>query len=418
METRTIRPKKSVRRAARQAALPPPETTIHHRTRRERERQRNLRILIGAIAVIVIIILVPVYGYYREVIRLGDHAAAIVDGRTITLEDEARYVGARQGFLGRQIAAAQPTSLPTAAATTTAGASPAASTPSTTPAATTTPTTAEQAASKTLQALQSEQASLTSTGIDSLVEANLINDEAKTRGMTVSQTELDNGLRWLLSPHAPATASGIDPVPATLPVTGTISLDTAKQDETEIVNAGPFLTADQITEEIVKPAVFKTKLIDALSTGPVATTEEEVHARHILVATLEEAQAAKKQIDDGAKFEDVAAKVSTDTGSKANGGDLGWFGKGQMVPEFEQAAFSLPVGKVSDPVKSQFGYHIIQVLEKDPNHPVDPSVVEQHREQGYQSWLSKTQGDQTKVTFEPTSTNGSNWVRDYVAKTS
>jgi peptidyl-prolyl cis-trans isomerase D len=91
---------------------------------------------------------------------------------------------------------------------------------------------------------------------------------------------------------------------------------------------------------------------------------EQIRARHILVDTPELAAAAKKRLDSGEDFAKVAKEMSKDTGSGANGGDLGWFGKGRMVPEFEQAAFSAAIGAVVGPVKTQFGYHLIQVQEK------------------------------------------------------
>ncbi len=87
--------------------------------------------------------------------------------------------------------------------------------------------------------------------------------------------------------------------------------------------------------------------------------ETEVHARHILVATEDDAQAALKRIKAGEDFAKVAKDVSKDPGSE--GGDLGWFTKDRMVPEFAEAAFKLEIGQVSDPVKSQFGWHIIKV---------------------------------------------------------
>jgi len=91
--------------------------------------------------------------------------------------------------------------------------------------------------------------------------------------------------------------------------------------------------------------------------------EEEVHARHILVETEDEAKAVKAELDKGGDFAELAKKKSKDPGA-SDGGDLGFFTKDQMVPEFSQVAFSLEPGKISDPVKSQFGWHIIKVEEK------------------------------------------------------
>lgn len=109
---------------------------------------------------------------------------------------------------------------------------------------------------------------------------------------------------------------------------------------------------------------------------------EQVSGRHILIRfkgspvpvrdsgkdlteeeALAKAQEIRKRISGGEDFADVAKKESDDSGSGAAGGDLGTFGRGQMVPPFEQAAFSLPVGELSEPVKSQFGYHVIQIKE-------------------------------------------------------
>ncbi|MGO4869673.1 MAG: peptidylprolyl isomerase [Roseiarcus sp.] len=86
---------------------------------------------------------------------------------------------------------------------------------------------------------------------------------------------------------------------------------------------------------------------------------EEIHARHILLATEEEAKAALARIKAGEDFSKVATELSKDPAGE--GGDLGWFTKDRMVPEFADAAFKLQPGQVSDPVKSQFGWHIIKV---------------------------------------------------------
>ncbi len=82
------------------------------------------------------------------------------------------------------------------------------------------------------------------------------------------------------------------------------------------------------------------------------------------IAALQKAESLRTEIADGADFAEVARRESSDEGSAAQGGDLGRFGRGQMVPAFEQAAFSLPVGEVSQPVLSPFGYHLIQVQER------------------------------------------------------
>ena len=89
----------------------------------------------------------------------------------------------------------------------------------------------------------------------------------------------------------------------------------------------------------------------------------EVRASHILVGTEQEAKDLKSRIDNGEDFGKVAQQHSQ-CPSKNSGGDLGFFGKGMMVPEFEQAAFAAPVNTVSEPVKTNFGYHLIKVTEE------------------------------------------------------
>ncbi|MGF7006472.1 peptidylprolyl isomerase [Aminobacter sp. BE322] len=96
----------------------------------------------------------------------------------------------------------------------------------------------------------------------------------------------------------------------------------------------------------------------------------EVHARHILVKTKEEAEAIIKKLDGGEDFQKLANENTTDPSGKTSGGDLGYFGPGQMVPEFEKAALALEVGKYTkEPVQTQFGWHVIRVEDKRAQQP-------------------------------------------------
>ena len=92
-------------------------------------------------------------------------------------------------------------------------------------------------------------------------------------------------------------------------------------------------------------------------------SEKEVRARHILVETEDEAKAILAELKKGADFAELAKEKSKDPGA-AEGGDLGYFTKDQMVPEFAEVAFKLEKGQMSDPVKTQFGWHIIKVEDK------------------------------------------------------
>jgi peptidyl-prolyl cis-trans isomerase C len=158
---------------------------------------------------------------------------------------------------------------------------------------------------------------------------------------------------------------------------------------------------------------FKQQVVDKITDADVRARSDkemaamppqnEVRARHILVKTKEEAEAIIKQLDGGAKFEDVAKEKSTD-GSAAQGGDLGYFGPGQMVPEFEKAANELEVGKYTkEPVQTQFGFHVIKLEDKRVQQPpafdqVKDQVKQILIRERYMELVKKDRGD-LKVEF-------------------
>ncbi len=110
--------------------------------------------------------------------------------------------------------------------------------------------------------------------------------------------------------------------------------------------------------------ICKILIMIFMLTGIVSAEEyTQVRAEHILVKTAVEAQQIKKEIDNGGDFEYYARMYSI-CPSGRNGGDLGYFERGQMVREFEKAAFNTPVGEVTNPIYSQFGWHLIKVLDK------------------------------------------------------
>jgi peptidyl-prolyl cis-trans isomerase C len=118
--------------------------------------------------------------------------------------------------------------------------------------------------------------------------------------------------------------------------------------------------------------------------------EEEVRARHILVATEDEAKAILAELKKGGNFEALAKTKSKDPGAAAQGGDLGYFTKEQMVPEFAEVAFKLEKGALSDPVKSQFGWHIIKIEDKRSKAP---PPFEQVKDQVETFVMRKAQAD-------------------------
>ncbi|MGD6801187.1 foldase protein PrsA [Rossellomorea vietnamensis] len=106
--------------------------------------------------------------------------------------------------------------------------------------------------------------------------------------------------------------------------------------------------------------------------------QEQVQASHILVEDEATAKEVKKKLDDGGDFAQLAKEYSTDTSNAESGGELGFFSKGDMVAEFEEKAFSMKTDEISDPVKTEFGYHIIKITDKKD---AKEAVLEDHQEE-------------------------------------
>ncbi len=180
-----------------------------------------------------------------------------------------------------------------------------------------------------------------------------------------------------------------------------------------------------LTEEVLKEDIEMNLYVSKLLESKVEITEddmknyfeenkdsfkqeEQVKARHILVEDEETAKEVRKKLDDGEDFEELAKKYSTDTGTKEKGGDLGFFSKGEMVNEFEEVAFALKVGEISQPVKTNYGYHIIKVEErteaKEANYEeskdeIKEILLEEKLPTVYQSWIQEKMEEYKVQTF-------------------
>jgi foldase protein PrsA len=169
------------------------------------------------------------------------------------------------------------------------------------------------------------------------------------------------------------------------------ALQARVQQSGQFADWATFLKENSLTEEYIRSLVADNLLFDAMSkrhAGP--TSVEQVHASHILVATQETGQEVLDKLSKGEAFADLATQYSTDPGSKDQGGDLGWFPRGVMTPEFEEVAFSLESGKVSQLVQTSFGYHIILVHEKAVRE-LEPSLLEQIQQKQFQAWIAEQQ---------------------------
>jgi len=198
--------------------------------------------------------------------------------------------------------------------------------------------------------------------LDQLIIQELINQAAAKQNLTASQTEIAGRVE-------------------------DIAIQVGGKDQLNELLKKNNLTMTYL-ERQVRDQLVAEKLF-AKITENVAGTAEQVHASHILVATEKEALDILAKIKAGDDFATLARQYSQDPGSSGQGGDLGFFPRGAMVPEFENAAFSLAVGQVSNPVQTAFGFHLIKVLEKDANHPLDPQYLEGLKGEAIDKWISE-----------------------------
>lgn len=196
---------------------------------------------------------------------------------------------------------------------------------------------------------------------------------------------------------APPTPTFVPELPTATPTPYTLEGYQASYDE--MVKS---FAADNVSErtirEIYEADLLRKKLMDDI-TKDIPKTEEQVLARHILVETEEEANAVYERLQGGDDFATVAKEVSKDTGSGASGGDLGWQPRSFYVTEFGDAAFTQEIGEIGKPVKSDFGYHIIQVIARE-DLPLSDSQYQQKKETTFNDWLTAAREESTIETFE------------------
>jgi parvulin-like peptidyl-prolyl isomerase len=270
--------------------------------------------------------------------------------------------------------------------------------------------------------LQGQLNSLSSNLTDEFIERPVIRAEANRRNISATADEIDAELRSITGWQDPAgtptpgitpSPMGATPAPPTLtpvPPTASPTPDPALPTATAVRTPRPTATSrararrpntlDQAisdfakfaggTPEIVREdaviAVLRRKLGETIA-DETPKTAEQVKARHILVADQDVAKKVVERVKDGESFDAVAAEVSTDGSNKDKGGDLGWFGKGMMVTEFETAAYALKVGEISAPVKTQFGWHVIRLDDRDSTKELDEAQWSRAKEETFPKWL-------------------------------
>ncbi|HEU4792708.1 MAG TPA: peptidylprolyl isomerase [Nitrolancea sp.] len=198
------------------------------------------------------------------------------------------------------------------------------------------------------------------------------------------------------SPDAASPSPAASPTPDPADVRATATATFGQYQDSLLAQAG--MSTNDFRRLVVRPEVALTKVQGVLQTE-VPIRAEQVHAAHVLVATEDAAKLIVDQTLKEKDFAQVAKDQSSDSSTAVNGGDLGWFPQGVMVKEFDDVAFSLQPGEVSQPVHTQFGWHVIKVMERENDRPVTSDMLRALRGQAVTKWLDK-QKSATTVTWE------------------
>jgi len=249
------------------------------------------------------------------------------------------------------------------------------------------------------QQVESRLMSVATLTLDEMIEDELVRQEASHRGLMVTdeeiQLEIEEQFGYDRDPPIPTPTPITVTVPVTVTPAPTVALMTEaefQESYTKYVNNVEEQTTFREEEfrELMRSSLLRQKLQDALG-QEVGISGEQVQARHILLGIDDKALAEEilERLRAGEDFAELASEYSTDESNKDEGGDLGWFARGSMVEPFEDAAFALQPGELSDVVETSYGYHIIQLIERDDDRPFDEGIVEQKRSGALQVWLNE-----------------------------
>jgi len=231
--------------------------------------------------------------------------------------------------------------------------------------------------------------------LQDMIDDELVRQETTRLNLAVSEQEITDEIEIQFGFDRNPPTPTPTPVTATLPITVTPTPTLAPMTEEEFkTRFGETLTflGDEVgfseaeVRNLFRNDLLRRKLQEHLE-AQVPTTALQIHARHILLETQEDADKALARVKAGEDFATVAQEVSTDESTKESGGDLGWFPLGQMVADFEKVAFNTPVGQISEVVPTEFGFHIIKVEERDENRALDEYALQQAKSGVLDTWL-------------------------------
>ena len=363
---------------------------------REQVLSRIAAVVLGVIAVVSV---ATVGGAVLwDQVLYGQQASLKVDGKTITLDEYRAWFSYRQNILLANLQQAEAN-----------GGSATMPTPVPGDSAASQAYSMQEMWRQRASQLQGELNSLSTSLTDEFIDRPILRAEASRRNITITSEDVDKELKTITgfedpagtptpttsetptvsagspSPTAPASTPTVIRTPRPTPTVRTRKPNTLEQ---AIRDYAKFAGSTyEMVREDAELTILKRKLSEAFG-EEAPKTGEQVKARHILVGEDAAARKVLDRLKSGEEFDALAAELSTDGSNKDKGGDLGWFGRGTMVTPFEDAAFSLPVGQISEPVKTQFGVHVIRVDEKDSTKPLEESQYQRVKEEAFTKWIA------------------------------
>ena len=341
----------------------------------QREHRQRLAILYTAAGLIVVTALVLAFGYWREVLVRPNEPAATVGDQPISVGALAQRLKPQLAALDMEIARLQ-SQLPFNASSS-SGADPAA---------------------RQVQMLYSQRLGAVDQVLTDLIDDELVVREAQRRNLVVAPEEIDDRInsdfakqRAGSAAPAPTAVAGpaVGPTPTPTPPPTLTASEYQETYQTLLQRIG--YSEDQY-RRYVEAQVLRDKVRDAVG-GSIAPVQEQVHARRITVATQEEATAALAQIRAGeATMENLAREKSLDLLSKNEGGDLGWLPRGIDSTPFDEQAFRLAVGEISEPFVTPTGWEFLQILEKG-ERPLRPEHLDRLKQRAFDDWLRRERDD-------------------------
>lgn len=368
-------------------------------THREKDARFRRGVVIGTAVVLGLVVLVLAWGLLDQLVLQPARPVAVVGGVPIRIDSYQKAYRFVLMQYDQQLEQLQNESLNLAASQEDAD----------------TQQFLQQLIEQQITQLQGTISNLPVAVYEDLIDDEIVRQECARRGISISSEEIQERLEqqfgYYRNTPTPAptvtlaeTATPTPTVTATEELTATVvpTVTPTPEPTTPPMTEEEFETnyaawlkeirqktgyTEQDVRDLLESVMLRDKLEAALK-AEVPTTAEQVHARHILVDTQEEADAALVRLQAGEDFSAVAQELSTDAATKDQGGDLGWFPRGVMDQTFEDAAFGLQPGQLSGVVETSYGFHIILVDEHVEDQELDASNLQTLQENAVDDWFT------------------------------